>query len=276
LGVFAVVMAYDFFGTIALITLRFTHSDEPYFVNMNLIGLAASICIAMGMVVIAVVFGVLLNLNVLSGPGALVPASFTSAVHGSVSALSASLGAVQIPTSYSTCLLNDGLYNYLMIAFGEEMLVFACVSALRDALGPLANREKHNQRIGKNTRIIIYFLLIGFCFISPVLLWSLWHGLESYANWWLIMPAFINGLLLLLLKFTKNVGQVKLGILAAIIAHGTYDSYITLSAYVQGSVSAKGLPLFPVAWSFADIYLVFLLGLALVCLAIPILLSGDK
>jgi hypothetical protein len=224
----------------------------------------------MGMVLIAVVFGVLLNLNVLSGPGALVPASFSSAVHGSVSALSAGLGVVQAPTSYSTCLLNDGLYNYLMIAFAEQMLIFACISALRDALGPLAQKEKRTHHV------IIYSLLIGFCFLEPIVMWVMWHGLQSYANWWLLIPAFINGLLLLLLNFTKSAGSVKLGILAAIIAHGTYDSYITLSAYIQGSVSAAGLPLFPVSWSFADIYLVFLLGLALVCLAIPILLSGDK
>lgn len=269
LGVFAVTSAYGIFGITALIILKDTKSDEPYYVNINFFGLGAAVGVAAVMVGIGLVFGFLIG--PVTSNQSLVPTSFVSSAstHGP---LAVALGIVQVPSSYATCLLSDILFNFLIIALVEEMLKFACISGLRDALGPLAEREKRKHRI------VLYTLLIGFCFIEPILLWTIWHSLEAYSSAWLLVPAFINGLLLFFLMFTRKVGKVKLGVIAAIIAHGSYDSYITLSAYLQGTVStANGLPLFPSSWSFADIYIMFLLvPLSIICLAIPIFLSRDE
>jgi hypothetical protein len=238
-------------------------------VNLNLSGLAVSVGVAGGMVAVAVVFSIVLGVGAVGQ--SLVPTSFVqSASSLSGISLSAVLEVVQVPSSYVTSLLSDVLFNFLIIAFVEEMLKFACISGLRDALGPLAEKEKRRHRI------VLYTFLGGFCFIEPVVMWMLWHGLESYSDWWLLVPAAINGLLLLMLMFTRKVGSMKFGVIAAIIAHGAYDSYITISGYLQGSVSAaNGLPLFPSVWSFADGYVAFLVVLAIVCLIIPIFLSKD-
>jgi hypothetical protein len=269
LGVFAVVACYGVFGGLALGILLNTKSDEPYYVNINLFGLGASFAVAVGMVGIAVLFGLVINSS--SASQSLVPVSFVQGVHGLVSASNVALGIVQVPSSYSTCLLSDVLFNFLIIAFVEEMLKFAAVSGLRDALGPLAEHERRNHKI------VAYGVLIGFCFIEPLVMWVLWHGIESYANTWLLIPASVNGVLLLLLMFTKKVRKVKFGVIAAIIAHGAYDSYITVSAYLQGSVSSvKGMPFLPLNWTFADGYVLFLAVLAVVCLAIPIVLSRTE
>jgi len=74
LGVFAVTSAYTIFGAVALIVLRSTKSDEPYYVNLNLSGLAVSVGVAGGMVAVAVVFSIVLGVGAVGQ--SLVPTSF--------------------------------------------------------------------------------------------------------------------------------------------------------------------------------------------------------
>jgi hypothetical protein len=270
LGTFAVVIAYAAFGAITLAILKNTKSDEPCYVNLNLSGLAASFAVAAGMVGVALAFGALFNMSVFGGDS-LVPTSFIQSITGHSGLSALPLATIELPTSYVTTMLSDLLFNFLIIAFVEELLKLGSISALRDSLGPLAKREK------KLHKIVLYLLLTGFCFVEPVFLWAMWHGLQTYSSdWLLIIPAFINGLLLLVLIFKRSVHTIKFGIIAAIIAHGAYDSYITIAGYLSGSVSTAGLPLFPVNWSFADIFIFVLLGLSIVCLAIPIALSKDN
>ena len=272
LGVFAVTACYSIFGALALVILKTTKSDEKLYVNINLWGLTVSVLVSVGMLAIAVVCGLTLGLNFLNSGSSLVPTSFVQTASISGHSLAIGLGIVQVPSSYATCLLSDVLFDFLIISFVETVLVLAAISGLRDAIGPYAEREK------KRKKMVLYGLLTGFCFIEPIAMWVAWHGLEAYAQWGLLIPAFINGIVLVSLMFVKSVGKIKFGIIAVIIAHGAYDSYITVSAYFTGAVTtANGLPLFPSSWSFADLYITFLLvPMAVVCLVIPIFLGRNE
>jgi hypothetical protein len=79
----------------------------------------------------------------------------------------------------------------------------------------------------------------------------------------MIIPAFINGLLLIgLLWITKSF-------LAPIIAHGLYNTVTILIGYIQGS-SGAGMPLFPKTWGTGDIFPVLLVIIWIFFLLIPI------
>jgi uncharacterized membrane protein (DUF485 family) len=49
----------------------------------------------------------------------------------------------------------------------------------------------------KKANVRFYVVLTVFCFVEPVLMWVLWHGVEAYSDRWLLVPAFVNGLFLI-------------------------------------------------------------------------------
>ncbi|MGD6808603.1 MAG: hypothetical protein ACQCN3_02785 [Candidatus Bathyarchaeia archaeon] len=270
LGVFAVTAAYSIFGAIALVILRSTRSDEPYYVNMNLKGLLVTLGVVGIMILTASSLSSILVANPLPSES-VIPQSFVQNVMFPLESMPR-LGIVQVPSSYTTILFSDIGFNVFMVSFVETLLVFAAISALRDGLGPYATVAKKSKRFG------CYVLLTVFCFVEPVLMWVLWHGLEAYSDWWLLVPAFVNGLYLIFLNFTKDLKGAKLGVVAAVIAHGFYNSYITVLNYLQGNVTAvQNMPFLPVSWTPADIYILFVLfPLGFGCLFIPLCLGRNE
>jgi hypothetical protein len=271
LGVVIVTIAYAVFGAIALVTLRYCESDEPYYININLLGLAASAVVAVVMVLIAVFFSYALNLTGLS-TGAIVPISISQAIRDPNAIAVLAISAY--PSSFGTSLVSDILYQFLVVSLIEQLMIFAAISGLRDATQEtiaLAHRKK---------KMAVYFALIAFSFGDPVIMWACWHSLESYSNWLLVIPAAINGFIMLLLIFVKKAGKVRFGIIASFFAHGCYNAYIVFSSYLNGTADLlNGLPLLPTNWNAADFYVMFfLLPLFLVlCVAVPVFMSrGDE
>jgi membrane protease YdiL (CAAX protease family) len=132
-------------------------------------------------------------------------------------------------TSIITSLISDILFTFVMVALSEEVL----------KLGGYAEfKERYKGHW--------YRWLIA---LFPVVLWAGFHAIQAYNNLWYLIPAFIDGLVLLaLLETTKCF-------LTPILAHGAYNTILIVTSYM---VSAPALPLFPPIASATDFLLITL------------------
>lgn len=147
------------------------------------------------------------------------------------------------PTSVITSFLYSSLFTVALVATGEELIKLSGYSELK------ARKYKY------------------LAILVPVGLWAAYHGIQAYANPLMIIPAFINGILLIgLLEVTKSF-------LAPIIAHGLYNSVILFMQYLSGSSAT--LPLIPATFEITDVLLVILAALWVVLVVLPIL-KRDK
>ena len=143
-------------------------------------------------------------------------------------------GANSIITSF----LSDSLFTVALVATGEELIKLAGYSELK----------------ARKYRVL--------AILVPVGLWAAYHGIQAYGNLWMIVPAFINGILLIgLLEATKSF-------LAPIIAHGLYNSAILFIQYMGSSAS---LPWIPATFEYTDALLVILAVLWVALIILPIL-----
>jgi len=146
---------------------------------------------------------------------------------------SAYLGAQLGASSVIIAFFSDLFYQYCAVAGAEEMLT------------------ELERRYG------IYVAMI------PIGLWAGYHMLQSYPNALMVIPAFICGvILLMLLRHTKSI-------LTVIFAHGTYNSLCILSDYARSPVN---LPLLPTQLTTNDILLITLVGCCFTFFFLPPLL----
>ena len=132
-------------------------------------------------------------------------------------------------TSITTGLISDVLFTFVMVAIAEEALKFG---------GYVEFKERYKGHW--------YRWLIA---LFPVVLWAGFHAIQAYNNLWYLIPAFVDGLVLLALL------EVTHSFLAPVLAHGAYNTILIVTSYM---VAAPALPLFPPYASATDFLLIIL------------------
>ncbi len=139
------------------------------------------------------------------------------------------LSTIPGQTSITTSLISDILFTVVMVALSEEALKFG---------GYVEFKERYKGHW--------YRWLIA---LFPVVLWAGFHAIQAYNNIWYLIPAFVDGLVLLaLLETTKSF-------LTPILAHGAYNTILIVTSYMT---APPALPLFPPAVSATDFLLIIL------------------
>ena len=124
-------------------------------------------------------------------------------------AAEAPLTTIPGATSITTGLISDVLFTVVMVALSEEAL----------KLGGYAEfKERYKGHW--------YRWLIA---IFPVVLWAGFHAIQAYNNLWFLIPAFVDGLVLLALL------EVTHSFLAPVLAHGAYNTILIVTSYMVAS-----------------------------------------
>jgi membrane protease YdiL (CAAX protease family) len=236
---FMETVAYVAIGGIFIAVLATLKSDDNLYHNLNPLYLAFAVLVALGMIAIASMFSAFLKSPTLAvfSMSTILPLQSTTTT---TTAITTSI--LTLPSSVFTSFLNDALFTCVLVATGEELMKLAGFAEIRTM-----------KFYGATVAAVLV----------PVGLWAIYHGIQAYNNAWMIIPAFINGLLLIgLLWITKSF-------LAPIIAHGLYNTVTILIGYIQGS-SGAGMPLFPKIWGTGDIFPVLLVIIWIFFLLIPI------
>lgn len=194
-------------------------SDDKYYRNLSLPYLLAAIVVGLGMIGLS--WGLSLSLK---NPDVLL--SVNSGFLPGLSATAMSLAAM--PTSVSTLLLSTLLYGLVMAATSEELFKLTLFAEGKERWGK-------GYKLGSVT---IPGVLVYVAF--PVGFWAALHGLQSYENPVMILPAAVNGIVLIIYLYKTQC------VLGAIFAHFCYNSGITILTYINGTANvASGTPLFP-------------------------------
>jgi hypothetical protein len=171
----------------------------------------------------------------------------------SAALLPATVQPLSIPgqTSIATSLIADVLFTFTVVALSEEALKISGYATLR---------SYYTKRLGPFFGVLIS--------LSPIVLWAGFHAIQAYNNLWYLLPAFVDGLLLLaLLELTKSF-------IAPVLAHGLYNSMIVVTSYLRNTSSQ---PLFPSALTASDGILFFLVFLWVVLgLILPLWIGGRE
>jgi hypothetical protein len=213
------------------ITVTFIKSDDGYYQNLNLFYLILSVVV--GLIMTALSWGLSLNL---------IPEALT---------LGYTLSFIATPSSVSTIFLSLLLFGLVMAATSEELLKLTMFAELKERYG---------------SRWYGVFLYVGF----PVGFWALLHGIQAYSNPLLIVPAFINGVVLLVLLWRTKC------ILSCVLSHWLYNAGITLLSFMNGSADVPlGTPLLPDLFSLsvADVAVVMILVGSMLFFLVPALKS---
>jgi hypothetical protein len=169
-----------------------------------------------------------------------IASAFSQAVTGNAAAiLNAKLLSVSAnPTSIATNYLSEVLFTFAMVATAEELLKLAAYAELK-------NRYNIYIAIG---------IAVG--------TWAGYHAIQAYDSILFVIPAFINGVILIgLLEYTKSL-------LAAVFAHGVYNGVIITARYVT---QPQTLPALPVDITVADIALILLAIVWVVFILLPVI-----
>lgn len=135
------------------------------------------------------------------------------------------LSSIPGQTSVTTSVISDILFTYTVVALAEELLKFAGYTEFK----------AYYKKLGP--------FLMWLIALTPVLLWAGFHAIQAYNNFWYLIPAFVDGMLLLaLLELTH-------AFLAPVIAHGTYNAILTVTSYLT---TPSNLPLFPTVFTASD------------------------
>lgn len=261
LGVFMVNLSIAVLGAIVLAVLNKFDSDEQYYLPLNLAGVSLILVAVLSMVMVAVAFGHFAYADALSlftVKNSIFPLShFSNSFNLPAYSAFPALADVQTPTSVVTSLINDLLVTVFMVAGFEEGLKLVGFGELRSLLKrPLSTARKEGK-------LLVAILIAGVFVVLPVGFWALTHGLEAFSNPWLIISAFVNGLILLVVLW-------KMGFLAAVLAHGSYNAFTIILSYLQGNHGLGfNLPLFALQ-NWADGLALLLFCLALGLLVVPI------
>lgn len=152
-------------------------------------------------------------------------------------------------TSILTSVVSDILFTFTMVAIAEEMLKLGGYTEIKERFS------------GHWYKWLVALL--------PVFLWAGYHAIQAYTNVWYLIPAFVDGLVLLaLLETTKSF-------LAPILAHGAYNSILIVTSYY---VQSPNLPFFP-ALTSSDFLLIVLCVVWVAFVIGPVIMrarSGSK
>jgi hypothetical protein len=189
-------------------------SDDKYYRNFGFTNLIAAIFVGLVMTVFS--WGLSLSLQ-------------NSRMLMSVNSLS----LLPMPTSISMMFLSAVVSGLVLAATSEELFKLGAFAEAKERWG------KNGYKLGAITvpGVLIY---VGF----PVGFWALLHGVQAYSDPVMIIPAFVNGVLLIIYLWKTEC------ILGCIFAHWIYNGGITLILYLKGQAGVPvGTPLFPDVFS---------------------------
>jgi hypothetical protein len=139
------------------------------------------------------------------------------------------LNLLPMPTSVSFMFLSVLVSGLVLAATSEELFKLTIFAEAKERWG------KTGYKLGP---ITIPGILIYAAF--PVAFWAAMHGILSYSNPVMIIPAFVNGIILIILLW-----QTKC-ILACIASHWIYNALIAGILFINGQAGVPaGTPLFP-------------------------------
>jgi membrane protease YdiL (CAAX protease family) len=223
-GLFSATIAFTIMASVSLFAALYSQSEEGYYQNLNLYGLFFTLGAVVSMIAVSSFFVGILGASVLYFP-----------------TVFATLKSVGGASSIFTSLLGEMVYQFTAVATGEELLKFVAYTELKDRY--------------KST-VLAVAISVGF--------WAGFHALQAYRNLYYIIPAFICGvILIMLLEYTKSI-------LAPIIAHGLYNTTSILVAYSQTSVPMD-VPWFPAALTSEDVLLIGLAAMWIAFIILPII-----
>ena len=184
-------------------------SDDKYYRNLSAPYLLAAIVVGLGMIGLS--WGLSLQLK---NPNMLL--SLTT------------LSLTAAPTSIGTLFLSTILYGLVMAATAEELFKLTLFAEGKERWGK-------GYRLGKITipGVLVY---VGF----PVGFWACLHAVQAYADPVMILPAFVNGIVLIILLYKTQC------FLACVFSHWIFNSGIVFLTYLNGTADiAAGTPLLP-------------------------------
>jgi membrane protease YdiL (CAAX protease family) len=222
---FAMTLTFGFMGGASLVVLQRIKSDQPYYNNLNVTSIAYACAAVVVMLVVSL--------------------GFTALIGGSLLRISQIPLAVQLPP----ILVTVGSQSLLFALLSEILYTFAVVAAAEELL-KLAGYAEIKKRWSMTAAILV-----------AVGLWAAFHAIQSYSNWLYIIPAFLNGLVMIgVLEYTKSF-------LTTVIAHGGYNSVTVIMQYASGTNS---LPLLPAQLTPVDFLVVILIIIWAAFLILPI------
>jgi len=241
LGDFISISFYVTLTLASIMTLLITKHDDEYYQNLgptNLLG-----AIIASLIMTALSWG--LSVEVFKKPDMLMDLN-KPIIAPFLEPLGLNLSSNL--SSISSLFLSTLIFGLVMAATSEELfkLPFFAAGKKRWAKG--------FNIFGKVTLpgVLVY---VGF----PVVFWAALHGLQAYNNPVMIIPAAMNGIILIVYLWKTRC------ILGCIFAHFLYNFGITLITYFSGTANIPyGTPLFPNIfdssyWSTSAFVLDFLL-----------------
>jgi membrane protease YdiL (CAAX protease family) len=222
---FAMTLTFGFMGGASLVVLQRIKSDQPYYKNLNVTSMIYSCAAIVVMLVVSL--------------------SFTSMIGGSV------LSVIQISLAARFPLLVAVGSSSLVFALLSEILYTFAVVAAAEELLKLAGYAEIKKRWSMTAAILV-----------AVGLWAAFHAIQSYSNGLYIIPAFLNGLVMIgLLEYTKSF-------LTTVISHGGYNSVTVIIQYASGT---SELPLLPQQVAPVDMLVIVLTVVWIAFLVLPVL-----
>jgi hypothetical protein len=201
-------------------------SDDQYYRNFSFNYLIYAILAAVGMTVLS--WGLSLNLN---DHNMLLYLTFAKIELPFYSVTTTLLPMPNSVLMIVFALLASGL---VLVAAGEELFKLTIFAEAKERWGK-------GYKIGAVTipGVIIY---VGF----PIGFWSALHGILAYSDPLMIVPAFINGVVLIIYLWKTKC------VLGCIFAHFLYNGALTILTVINGTAGIPlGTPLFPQFWTAA-------------------------
>ncbi|MEM2592974.1 MAG: CPBP family intramembrane glutamic endopeptidase [Thermofilaceae archaeon] len=228
-ALFSATLAFSIMASVSLFAALYSKADEPYYENLTLAGLLYTLAAVFGMIAVSTFFVGLFGASVLYFP-----------------TVFSSLAVVGGASSIFTAIMGELVFQFAAVATAEELLKFAAYTEIRDR-----------------------YRSVAFAIAIAVGFWAGFHALQAYKNLYYIVPAFICGvILILLLEHTRCI-------LAPIIAHGAYNTVCVLLTYMQTAVPVE-VPWFPTAWTSEDVLLMGLAAMWIAFILLPIFARGTK
>ncbi|MEM3361406.1 MAG: CPBP family intramembrane glutamic endopeptidase [Candidatus Bathyarchaeia archaeon] len=223
-ALFSATLAFTVMASVSLFAALYTQSEEAYYENLDFMGLIYVVLALGGMIAVGSLFIGIFGASVLYYP-----------------TVFSTLATVGGTSSIFTSLLGEMVYQFAAVATGEELLKFVAYTELKD-------RYK--------SMVLAVGVSVGF--------WAGFHALQAYKNVYYVIPAFICGMiLLLLLETTKSI-------IAPIIAHGLYNTISILLSYASRTIPTN-VPWFPTALTSEDVLLIGLAAMWIAFIILPIL-----
>jgi len=246
----------------SLIILKEINTDEQYYEPLTLEPLIASVLLGVGMFALSAALSLSLkNSDMLLS---IVPLTLTASPTSiATTFLSASLFGLALIAS------GEELWKLPMFAEGRARwgkgyniprVVFAICMCLLGLLVAMLLLNALNVLSYFNFGIVAVVLIVVFALVFslivkrpkftvpgiliyvgvPVGFWAALHGIEAYSNPVMILPAAVNGVVLIVYLWKYRC------ILGCIFAHFIYNTLITALSYFNGTANVQaGLPLFP-------------------------------